>query len=1046
MRKLLMIAQLLLCFVSVPLLAQDRTIAGRVTSAEDGAAMPGVNISIKGTTRGVTTDGDGQYKISVPSGTVRLIYSFIGFVSQEVVTGSQTTLNITLTPDATNLNEVVITAGGITAQRRALGSQATTVKSQEITQGKSPNIAAGLSGKVPGLLISAVGSGVNPSYRLVLRGNRSLTGNNQALIIIDNIISPNSILGNLNPEDIEDIQVLNGAGAAALYGSDASNGALIVTTKKGKAGQTQVKISNTTTFERVSYLPQLQRSFGSGTTPDDVPTYTPYENQQYGPAFDGSTVVIGKPLQDGSIQSVPYAYKGSRENFWETGAANQTDFSLSSGDDKSTYYISGQYFDQKSTVPYDGYKRYSIRANSTRQIYKNLTAIFNTNFIANRYDISSQTGAAYENLLMSPGQVDITQYKDWRNNPFANPNGFYNEYYNNPYFTLENNRQSTRNDYFQGNLELRFKPIERLTLTYRVGITTRNVTEKVTTGKFTFTDYTKSISGSAKTDIPGSVTDNSSFNTQLVNDFLAQYRANIGTNFTLDLVGGASFRDNSSKNMSINASGLVINDLYNVGNSLNNPTANEGNYMARQAGVYGEARLGFKEYLYLHVTARNDWRSILAKENRSFFYPSADVSFIATDAIPALQNTTWLQSLKLRGGVSKVGQINLGNATTFGAYALNTTFGQAYGYPYSSGAGFTINNGLVTSSLKPEITTGAEAGFDFELKKNNINGGLTVYQTNTVDQTISVFVSTASGFQNLLTNVGEVENKGLETYLNLTPIKLANGFEFSVGANYTLNRNKVLSLSDQSNELILPNGTQGTAARILAKVGSPFPLLQTTTYNRDPQGRIIVDPINGYPASNGNFSDVGITNPPHIFGLNTAIRFKGIRFTTVFEYRNGHYIYNGVSTGYDFSGAGIRTAWYNRDRFVIPNSSILQADGSYVANTNIATRSGGADFWTDGTRNTNIGENYVNSAGFWKMREAVLAYDFPRSLLAKTGFIKGATVSAQGRNLFIWVPKSNIYTDPEYSANGTDSNAVGFTTLGQTPPARYFGGTVSLTF
>ncbi|RYF78691.1 MAG: SusC/RagA family TonB-linked outer membrane protein [Cytophagaceae bacterium] len=1036
-----------MCLISVPLLAQDRVISGRVASAEDGAAMPGVNIAIKGTTRGVTTDVDGQYKISVPSGTVRLVFSFIGFVNQEIVTGNQTTLNVTLTPDATNLNEVVITAGGITAQRRALGSQSTTVKSQEITQGKSSNIAAGLSGKVPGLLISAVSSGVNPTYRLVLRGNRSLTGNNQALIIIDNIISPNSILGNLNPEDIEDIQVLNGAGAAALYGSDASNGALIVTTKKGKSGQTLIKLSNTTTFEKVSYLPQLQQGFGSGTTPDDVLTYTPYENQQYGPAFDGSPVVIGKPLQDGSIQTVPYSYAGSREKFWQTGAANQTDFSLSSGDDKSTYYLSAQYFDQKSTVLNDGYKRYSIRANSTRQISKKLTAIFNTNFIANRYDQSSQTGNAYQNLLMSAGQVDVTKYSDWQNNPFANPNGYFNEYYQNPYFTLANNRIRTRNDYFQGNMELRFRPVDKLQLTYRVGITTQNASSKSTVGKFTYSDYTKSISGSSKTDIAGSVTDNSRFNTQLVNDFLAEYKTKIGQNFTFDIVGGASFRDNTSKEVNVSASSLVINDLYNVGNSLNNPTASETNYTARQAGVYGETRIGYKEFIYLHVTARNDWRSILAAENRSFFYPSADISFIATDAIPALQNTNWLQSLKIRGGYSKVGQINLGTSTNpLGAYALNTTFGQAAGYPYSSGAGFTINNGLVSSSLKPEITLGVEGGFDFELKKYNINGGLTIYKTNTFDQTISVAVSGASGFQSLLTNVGEVENRGLETYLSFTPIKLANGLEFSIGANYTLNRNKVISLSEQSDQLILPSGTQGTAARILAKVGEPFPLLQTTTYNRDPQGRIIVDGITGYPASNGNFSSVGVTNPPHILGLNTTLKYRGFRFSTVFEYRNGHYIYNAISTGYDFSGAGIRTAWYNRDRFVIPNSSVLQADGTYVPNTNIAVRSGGADFWTDGTRNTNIGENYVNSAGFWKMREASVSYDFPRALLAKSGFIKGATLSAQGRNLFIWVPKSNLYTDPEYSSNGTDSNAVGFTTLGQTPPARYFGGTVSLTF
>ncbi len=237
MRKLLLLTQLLLCFLAHPLLAQERTISGRVTSAEDGATMPGVNVTIKGTTRGATADANGQYKISVPTGPVKLVFSFVGYTNQEVGTGTQTTLNIELKPNENNiLNEVVITAGGITAQRRALGSQSTTIKSQEITQGKSSNIAAGLSGKVPGLLISAVSSGINPQYRLVLRGNRSLTGNNQALIIIDNIISPNSILGNLNPEDIEDVQVLNGAGAAALYGSDASNGALIVTTKKARLG------------------------------------------------------------------------------------------------------------------------------------------------------------------------------------------------------------------------------------------------------------------------------------------------------------------------------------------------------------------------------------------------------------------------------------------------------------------------------------------------------------------------------------------------------------------------------------------------------------------------------------------------------------------------------------------------------------------------------------------------------------------------------------------------------------------------------------------
>ncbi|NIJ53298.1 SusC/RagA family TonB-linked outer membrane protein [Dyadobacter arcticus] len=1023
--------------------AQSREVTGTVTSKDDASLLPGVSIRIAGTNSGTLTNDKGEYSINARPGQT-LLFSFVGFLNQELKAPDSGPLDAVLTLDELALNEVVITAGGLTAQRRELGNQSTTVKAQDIVQGKPISVAASLAGRVPGLLVMGVSSGVNPSYRLVLRGNRSLTGNNQALVIIDNIISTSDILGNINPEDIDDIQVLNGAGAAALYGSDASNGALIVTTKKGKSGKTEVRFSNTTTLESVSFLPQLQKGFGSGTTPDDVPTYTPYENQQYGPAFDGSTVVIGKPLQDGSIQSEIYSSKNSREDFWETGLANQSDFSISSGDEKGTYYLSAQYFNQKSTVPYDKYKRYSIRANSTRHIYKNLSATFNTNFIANRYDQSSQTAQAYQNLLMSPSQVDVTKYENWQTDPFANPNGYFNEYYPNPYFTLSNNRTDGRNDYFQGNMELKYNPIKPLTFTYRVGISTRNLSGKASTNKFTFTDYTKGISGSSKTDVAGSVSDYSGFNTQLVNDFIAEFRTDLSKDFNLNVVLGTTFRENSRKDVGISANGLVIEGLYNVGNSLSNPFASEAVYKSRQIGVYGEARLGFKDFLYLHVTGRNDWRSILSKSNRSFFYPSADVSFIVTDAIPALGQSDILESLKLRGGYSKVGQVNLGSTYTFGAYALNSTFSQAYNYPYASGAGFTLDNTLVAANLNPEITTGFEGGFDFEVRPMQISGGMTFYQTNTVDQTISVVIASSTGYNRLTTNVGEVQNNGIESYLRITPVKLPNGLEVSLGANYTFNKNKVISLSDGASEFALSE--QGAAAKIIAKVGSPFPLLQTTTYNRDPQGRIIVDPITGNPASDGSFTDVGITNPPHILGANGTVRFKKLRFNILFEYRNGHYIYNAISTGYDFSGAGIRTAWYNRDRFVVPNSSYMNAEGNYVENTNIAVRSGGADFWTDGTRNTGIGENYANSAGFWKMREASLSFDFPASILSATKFIKGASLSIQGRNLFIWVPKSNLYTDPEYSNNGADSNAVGFTTLGQTPPARYYGGTVSITF
>ncbi len=1038
-RLLLSCVTMVLMLASLQVSAQDRTVSGRVTSAEDGSSLPGVSVVLKGTAIGAQTDGDGNYSLSIPSSGGTLTFSFISLKTQSVTVTTQSTVDIVMEADVSTLNEVVVTAGGIMVQRRELGTQASTVNGTDLTQGKGFNVAAGLTGKVPGLLVSAVNGGLNPSYRLVLRGQRSLTGNNQALLVLDGVITPSSLLGNINPNDIEDIQVLNGAGAAALYGSDASNGAIIVTTKKGQAGAPKINLSHTTTFENVNFLPKLQREFGSGTTPDTPPVYTPYENQQYGPRFDGSTVIIGKPLADGSIQEVPYSAtdKDARTAFWETGRQNITDFSISSGDDKSTIFLAAQYLDQKSTVPWDEYKRYQVRLNLERKVTNNLIAAVRTSYMANRYDQSSQVSNAYNNVLMSPAHVDITKYKDWETDPFANPNGYYNEYYQNPYFTLANNRSETKNDYLQATVELKWNPIQPLTFTGRVGLNTRNVYTHAYTGKFTYSPYTRIISPS-KSNVAGSVSESSAFYDQLTTDLFGEFKPKISDDFTLTFVAGVQTRKNNQKEEGVSGSNLIVSDVYNVGNVTSNLSGYGNIAQASQIGVYGDLRLGFKNWLYLHATGRNDWRSVLAKENRSFFYPAVDVSIILSDAIPLLKDMAWLDNLKLRGGYSQVGQVNIN------PYALTATFSQAYGYPYSGNGGFSLGDRMVSPSLKPEMTKGFEAGFDLDLNLFDASIGATVYKTNTSNQTIPISVSTATGYSSSLTNVGEVENKGLETYLQATPIKIG---DFSLGGRvtYTLNVNKVISLSEGVKELTL--GTAGTLASVIAKVGEPYPYLKVAQYNRTPDGKVIVDYMTGVPSVSPTMADVGTTSPPHIVGLTLEARYKGFRLASVAEYRYGHYIMNSVTTAFDFSGAGIRNTWYDRARFVFPNSVYQDPEtGAYVENTNITTYTGGADFWTGGQFNTSVGENYTHSAGFWKIREISLSYDFPASWLSSTKVIKAASLSVQGRNLFIWTPKTNLYTDPEYSALGADSNAIGFTSIGLSPPARYVGGTISLTF
>jgi TonB-linked SusC/RagA family outer membrane protein len=1046
MKKLLQsLFILVLCAFSA--FAQERTVTGTVTSQEDGLPIPGASVRVKEIPNlGAQTGASGKFSLKVPASGKTIVITFLGYKTREFVIPANNVVNAVLNSDVTSLNEVVVTAGGITIQRRQQGNQSTTVKAEELTQGKAFNVASALTGKVAGLQVNAVSSGVNPNIRLVLRGNRSLLGNNQALVVVDNVIVPSDILGNLNPEDIENIEVLNGAGAAALYGSDASNGALIIQTKKGKRGSSTINVSHTTNVEQVSFLPQLQDRFGSGTGNDDVPSYTPFENQQYGPAFDGVVRPIGKPLADGSIQSVPYSFNSdeNKNAFWETGVSNQTDFNLSSGDDKGTYYFSGQYFDQKSTVPGDKYNRFTMRVNGERNLGNNFTFGFNLNYVQNRYDQSSAIAAVYDNVLQSPGQIPLTRYSDYKNDPFSTPDGYYNEYYQNPYFALGNNRSLTRNDYLTGNAQLKWNPIKELSLLVRANLSNRAFSNKSTTDKYTYSDYRLKETTNF-TNIVGAVSDFSGYNVQINPEFQAQYIKKLSKDFSLNLIGGATIRQNTYKNVGVNTNGgLALAGFFNISNGLQNPSAGESNFKARQIGVYGDARLGFRDYLYLHVTGRNDWRSVLAPESRSFFYPAADISFIASDAIPFLKNSKVIESLKIRGGVSKVGNVNLGNSSNFGAYSLLPTFGQAYGYPYNGIPGFTLSDRIVSPNIKPEITLAYEGGVDFSLFKSRITGSFTYYKSNTTDQTVPVNVANSTGFSSYLTNTGEVSNKGIETSLRFIPYRnVSSGLEVSVGANYTYNDNKVVSISNGLTQLGL-SGT--TTLGVYAVEGSAFPVLKGTDYNRDPQGRIIVDKITGFPSVTTGTTILGNTEPKHRLGVDAAVTFKGFRLAGLFEYRGG-FVMAQNSGSFDFSGAGIRTTYFNRERFVIPNSSYLDpVSNTYIENTNITTRTGGVDFWTNGPTNTGVATNYTYSAAFWKLRELSLSYDLPRSVLGNIKYVKAARISVQGRNLFIWTPKTNIYTDPEYSAAGSDNNGIGITSLGQTPPARVYGATLSLTF
>lgn len=1036
MKKLLQSLFIFLCMATAAY-AQDRTITGTVTAQEDGLPIPGVSVKVKeASSLGTQTSSDGKFALKVPSNGKTLVFSYLGYATKEVAITSGN-LFIALESDAKSLNEVVVTAGGLSATKAQLGTASTTVRAEQLTQAKPTNVAAALSGKVAGLQLNVVGSGVNPSYRLVLRGNRSLLGNNEALVVVDNVIVPSSILGNLNPDDIEDLQVLNGGGAAALYGSEASNGALIITTKKGKRGSTSFRVGRTTNAEWVSFYPKLQDRFGSGAD-SDVQIYTAHENQQYGPAFDGLPRVIGDPLENGAIQTVPYAYNDSKYKFWETGITNMTDFQMSTGDEKSLTFLSAQYLDAAGTTPKDAYNRFTLRLNGDRDFGKGVSMSFNANYVQNRSDITSATSTIYDQLMQTPGNIVVTDYKDWQNNPFANPDGYYNAYYQNPYYTIDSQRRNERNDLLTGNIDLKYKPLDWLRFLYRVNITSRNTSFKQYTDKFVRSAYTKSLGLSSlkNNDIAGNVSDGESFANQLLTEFQTNINKKLTEDLRLDITVGASLRSNTAKGIDVAASGLTFQGLYNIAaRTAANITGSESNTKVNQQAVYADMRLSFKDYLYLHATARNDWFSTLPVANRSLFYPSVDASFIATNAIDALKDNKFLNVLKFRAGYTTVGNVNLA------AYQLLNTFSQTGGYPYNNNPGYAIGTRTVNPNLKPEKTKGVEGGIDAELWDNRISLSSTLYYTSTTDQIVPVSISSASGFSSYLTNTGEVTNFGSENTLNVVAYRNSN-WEVGVGLNYSYFDNKVKSISDAVTRLNLSTGGN---AQVVAEAGQTYPMIRGTDYKRDNQGRVIVDARTGYPSATESGVILGNSSPKHIFGANLSVRYKSVRLAAVAEYRGG-YVVNSSSAGqsFDFSGSGLRTVAYNRERFVFPNSSYLDpVTNQYVANTSVTVRDGGAGFWPSSAYNTGIASNYTYSGAYWKIREVSLSWDLPKSWLGDMKVIKGINIAAQGRNLFLFVPKENIYTDPDYILG---SNAIGISTLSFTPPTRFFGGSVSVTF
>ena len=1060
-------------------MAQTIVITGTVTSSVQGeGAIPGVTITVKGTTVGALSDVNGKFSVTAPQNATTLVFSYIGMKKQEVEIGGRKVIDVIMEPELLGLNEVVVTAFGIKRQAKELGVATEEVSNKQLTSAGVTNVVNGLTAKVSGLQINTVNNGVNPDTRITLRGNRHFLASNEALVVLDGVPVDASYLNSVNPNDISDVNVLKGASASALYGNDASNGVLVITTKKGAAsGKPTITISNTTTFESVSYLPKLQERFGSGDGEDTIngnpnytfwigpdrntSPYTSFENQCFGPEFNGQQVILGGILADGSYQTIPYsAVKNHIKKFFNTGITTQNDASYSVGDEKNSFYLSAQDVNTTGIVPGDKNRRTGIRVAGSRT-----TGIFHADYTVGysqtNTDVSGttpfQSQPVYWSILNTPAEIDLTNYKDVDNGKFAQANGYYNAYYMNPYWQTVHSRYKTTSNNLLGSLLLSLSPAKWIDISYRTGITYQGDQHTFFRDILTYNDYMRGDpwgagANSASSPFAGVSYDYLESSTVLTGDLLIQLNKKIG-DFSAKAILGNSMYSNKYRYNYVGNSSLVIPELYNVGNRLGEigsdagqsasgiAGVNEQQLNRNSIGVFGDLTLGYKDFIFVHGSARNDWDSRLAKANRSFFYPGVDVSLILTDAIPSLKDNSVLSFAKIRGSISKTGQISLSNwYATLPQFNPGLGNNGATGFPYSGGAGFSLNTTLSNPNLKPELTREIEAGFEVGFFKSRISLGVNAYQSNTKDQTIPATISYATGYNSAYINAGELQTQGLEADLKLTPVVNAGDFSWNMVVSYAYNTSKVISIYGTLTSLQVADISY-------AVVGQQFPALLVSDYVRDPQGHIVVDATTGYPVRAPDLKQMGHGMPNNILGLTNTFSYKGLNLNIVGDYRNGNNIDNFVGAALCFTGNSALSAINGRQDYIIPGSVIntgTAANPVYVPNTNVITKGNGWAQWSYSTF-SNTQSLYMTSAAFWKLREVSLSYDLPVKNLFG-GVIKGAQVGIVGRNLIMLRPKTNIWTDPEFNVENGASNAVGYTNEYQTPPTRVYGFSVKLTF
>ena len=1058
MRKNLLIKLVpLLLLLSSMAWAQERSVTGKVTSTDDGSSLPGVNVVVKGTTNGTVSDADGKYSINVPASGGVLVFSFIGLKTTEIEIGDRTVVDVTLASDVTQLSEVVVTALGLEAQKKSLGTSISTLKSDAFADTRQTNIVNSLAAKMAGVRISSSGGSVGASSSIFIRGFTSFTQSNQPLFVVDGIPIDNSGGGNalqtgvansnraidLNPDDIETMTVLKGPAAAVLYGSRAVSGAILITTKKGRSGvgsKNTVSFTSNYNVTEVNRLPDFQNSYGQGNNG----IYNSGSLDTWGPRITGQTVTnyLGAP-------ETLAAYPNNVKDIFREGNNVQNSLDFKGGNEKSNYIFSYSNLKESGVLKNNELTRNTFRVSVNSQLTKKLTvgasaSYFNTK--SQRTPIGNQQANPLFRGYIMPRSYSLANY------PFQLPNGrqsYFDTSTDNPLWTIQNNTYNDKLSRVLASINLGYDLTDWLSVSYKIGIDTYSLNIKAVDGIGAVGSAYTSASGT------GGTQDETISNENVNSYFNITAKKQFG-DFSTDFLLGNEISSLTVRDQGVRATGAAINGFGQVTSYTNYfPFSGDGNGQfintnSRLIGVYAQGTVGYKGFAFITASGRNDWSSTFSAKNNSFFYPSVTGSFILTDAFPSIKNNL-LGYAKIRGNFAKVGRAAPVYATDtyFNQSNPGTGFGPNIQFPFRGQQGYTLSDASGNPDLKPEFTETKEVGGEFRLWKDRISLDVGYFQTNTTDIILAAPVSGASGFTTQRRNAGELETNGWEVELGITPFK-TNNFSWTVSANWTRIRNNVIKIDPLVTSIFLGGFT---TPQTQLRAGEQYGVIVGNGFNADANGNLLITSVGagaGQPTANTSVVKViGNPNPDWTGGITNTLNYKGIVLSFLFDLRSGGDVISRNIRDIRFRGVGKETE--DRERTYIvdgvlrdpvnnPDGSaraLLGGDGNPIRNT-IALNA--QQYWTS-IYNTQ-GESIVFDASWVRLRELSLAYNLPKSLLNKTPF-GSAQIVLTGRNLWLYAPNFP-HLDPEVNSQGV-SNSQGFE-FNNLPQTRSYGALLRLTF